>query len=168
MEAPTTSAPPKQPTANDIGTLQFVYGLELAMNTLYLKAASKVDKDTKPVIEMFGAHHLAYAQSIAGLLGRNAPTEMNKSFFAAFSSAAANGSGKEIAATLLTLENTMMKTHNGVLSVLAGTDGAKLVASIIAVQARHAAVLAGLAGKTDLDSLLDNPAEALSPETYRA
>jgi len=36
------------------------------------------------------------------------------------------------------------------------------------VQARHAAVLAGLAGKTDLESLLDNPAEALSPETYRA
>jgi hypothetical protein len=55
-----------------------------------------------------------------------------------------------------------------VLGSLKGTNGAELIASIIAIEARHATVLGALAGKKGLDDLLTNSAEALSPETYPA
>jgi starch phosphorylase len=58
--------------------------------------------------------------------------------------------------------------HLGVLGTITGTDGAQLIASIIPVQGRHAAVLAGFAGKKGLGDILDNEAEPLDTKTYPA
>ena len=168
MSAPTTTAPPKQPTKSDIAILQFAHGIELAMNALYTKASAAAGKDLKIVLDLFGGHHLAYAQSLAGLLGRSAPTTQNASFYTAFLSAASSGSDAELAGTFLSLENSLVKTHLGVLGTITGTDGAQLVASIISVQGRHAAVLASLAGKKGLGDILDNAAEPLDSKTYPA
>ena len=168
MDAPTTTAPPKQPTKSDIAILQFAHGIELAMNVLYTKASAAAGKDLKIVLDLFGGHHLAYAQSLAGLLGRSAPTTQNASFYTAFLSAASSGSDAELAGTFLSLENSLVKTHLGVLGTITGTDGAQLVASIISVQGRHAAVLASLAGKKGLGDILDNAAEPLDSKTYPA
>jgi hypothetical protein len=55
-----------------------------------------------------------------------------------------------------------------VLGTITGTDGAQLIASIISVQGRHAAVLASLAGKKGLGDILDNAAEPLDSKTYPA
>ena len=156
MSAPTTTAPPKQPTKSDIAVLQFAHGIELAMTALYTKASAAAGKDLKVVLDLFGGHHLAYAQTLAGLLGRSAATTQNASFYTAFLSAASSGSDAEIAGTFLSLENSLVKTHLGVLGTITGTDGAKLVASIISVQGRNAAVLASLAGKNGLGDILDN------------
>ena len=168
MDAPTTTAPPKQPTKSDIAILQFAHGIELAMNALYRKASAAAGKDLKIVLDLFGGHHLAYAQSLAGLLGRSAPTTQNASFYTAFLSAASSGSDAELAGTFLSLENSLVKTHLGVLGTITGTDGAQLIASIISVQGRHAAVLASLAGKKGLGDILDNAAEPLDSKTYPA
>ena len=168
MSAPTTTAPPKQPTKSDIAILQFAHGIELAMNALYTKASAAAGKDLKIVLDLFGGHHLAYAQSWAGLLGRSAATTQNASFYTAFLSAASSGSDAELAGTFLSLENSLVKTHLGVLGTITGTDGAQLIASIISVQGRHAAVLASLAGKKGLGDILDNAAEPLDSKTYPA
>ena len=168
MSAPTTTAPPKQPTKSYIAVLQFAHGIELAMTALYTKASAAAGKDLKVVLDLFGGHHLAYAQTLAGLLGRSAATTQNASFYTAFLSAASSGSDAEIAGTFLSLENSLVKTHLGVLGTITGTDGAQLVASIISVQGRHAAVLASLAGKNGLGDILDNAAEPLDSKTYPA
>ena len=168
MSAPTTTAPPKQPTKSDIAILQFAHGIELAMTALYTKASAAAGKDLKAVLDLFGGHHLAYAQSLAGLLGRSAATSQNASFYTAFLSAASSGSDAELAGTFLSLENSLVKTHLGVLGTITGTDGAQLIASIISVQGRHAAVLASLAGKKGLGDILDNAAEPLDSKTYPA
>ncbi|MEI8321981.1 MAG: ferritin-like domain-containing protein [Actinomycetes bacterium] len=168
MDAPTTTAPPQQPTKSDIAVLQFAQGIELAMTALYTKASAAAGKDLKTVCTMFGEHHLAYAQSIAGLLGRSAISAQNASFYAAFIAAAASGSDAELAGTFLSLENSLVKTHLGVLGTITGTDGAQLVASIISTQGRHAAVLAGFAGKKGLGDILDNAAEPFDTKTYPA
>ena len=168
MSAPTTTAPPKQPTKSDIAILQFAHGIELAMTALYTKASAAAGKDLKVVLDLFGGHHLAYAQSLAGLLGRSAATSQNASFYTAFLSAASSGSDAELAGTFLSLENSLVKTHLGVLGTITGTDGAQLIASIISVQGRHAAVLASLAGEKGLGDILDNAAEPLDSKTYPA
>ena len=168
MSAPTTTAPPKQPTKSDIAILQFAHGIELAMTALYTKASAAAGKELTVVLDLFGGHHLAYAQSLAGLLGRSAATTQNASFYTAFLSAASSGSDAELAGTFLSLENSLVKTHLGVLGTITGTDGAQLIASIISVQGRHAAVLASLAGKKGLGDILDNAAEPLDSKTYPA
>jgi hypothetical protein len=101
-------------------------------------------------------------------LGRSAATTQNASFYTAFLSAASSGSDAELAGTFLSLENSLVKTHLGVLGTITGTDGAQLIASIISVQGRHAAVLASLAGKKGLGDILDNAAEPLDSKTYPA
>jgi hypothetical protein len=138
------------------------------MTALYTKASAAAGKDLKVVLDLFGGHHLAYAQTLAGLLGRSAATTQNASFYTAFLSAASSGSDAEIAGTFLSLENSLVKTHLGVLGTITGTDGAQLIASIISVQGRHAAVLASLAGKKGLGDILDNAAEPLDSKTYPA
>ncbi len=168
VSAPTTTAPPKQPTKSDIAILQFAHGIELAMTALYAKASAAAGKDLKTVFDLFGGHHLAQAQSLAGLLGRSSATTQNASFYTAFVTAASSGSDTELAGTFLSLENSLVKTHLGVLGTITGTDGAQLVASIIPVQGRHAAVLAGFAGKKGLGDILDNEAEPLDTKTYPA
>jgi hypothetical protein len=62
------------------------------------------------------------------------------------------------------LESVAVATHTELLGLLEGVDGAKLVASVLAVEARHCTVLADLSGNgDDLDALLDNSAEPLLP-----
>lgn len=169
MSAPTTTAPPKQPTKSDIALLHFAHGIELAMTALYAKASTAAaGKDLKTVFDMFGQHHLAHAQSLAGLLGRSSATTQNAGFYTAFVTAASSGSDTELAGTFLSLENSLVKTHLGVLGIITGTDGAQLVASIISVQGRHAAVLASFARKKDLGDILDNAAEPFDTKTYPA
>ena len=169
MADTSTTAPPKQPTAADAALLSYALGLEFAMVDIYARAAAGAKDDMKAVAELFGAHHRAAAQSLTGLLGRKAPTSRNEKFFAEQSTKAAGGTTKEAAAHLAGLENAMVATHLKVLGTLRGIDGAALVASIIPIEARQAAVLVGLSGSTELDDIMALDTEtAIDPETYPA
>jgi Ferritin-like domain len=165
----STTAPPKQPTAADAALLSYALGLEFAMVDIYARAAAGAKDELKSVAELFGAHHRAAAQSLTGLLGRKAPTGRNEAFYAEQSKAASGGTAKDTAAHMAGLENAMVATHLKVLSTLRGIDGAALVASIIPIEARQAAVLVGLSGATALDDIMALDAEAaIDPETYPA
>ncbi len=169
MADTSTTAPPKQPTAADAALLSYALGLEFAMVDIYARATSGAKDDLKAVAELFGAHHRAAAQSLTGLLGRKAPTGRNEKFYAEQSKKASGGAVEETAAHLAGLENAMVATHLKVLGALRGTDGAALVASIIPIEARQAAVLVGLSGSTALDDIMALDAEAaIDPETYPA
>ena len=169
MADTSTTAPPKQPTAADAALLSYALGLEFAMVDIYARATSGAKDDLKAVAELFGAHHRAAAQSLTGLLGRKAPTGRHEKFYAEQSKKASGGAVEETAAHLAGLENAMVSTHLKVLGALRGTDGAALVASIIPIEARQAAVLVGLSGSTALDDIMTLDAEAaIDPETYPA
>jgi hypothetical protein len=56
----------------------------------------------------------------------------------------------------------MVATHTDILSSLQGMDGATLVASIITVEARHAAVFGNLP-TANLSSELNSAATSLAP-----
>lgn len=169
MADTSTTAPPKQPTAADVALLSYALGLEFAMVDIYARAAAGAKDDLKAVAQLFGAHHRAAAQSLTGLLGRKSPTTRNAKFYDEQSTKASGGTAKEVAAHLAGLENAMVATHLKVLGTLRGIDGASLVASIIPIEARQAAVLVGLSGSTELDDIMALDAEAaIDPETYPA
>ena len=169
MADTTTTAPPKQPTSADVALLSFGLGLEFAMIDLYTRAANASKDEMKTIAELFGAHHRAAAQSLTGLLGRKAPTARNEKFYAAQSAKAGEGSAKELATHMASLENALVVTHINVLSQLRGIDGASLVASIIPIEARQAAVLVQMSGSSSLDDIMALDAEAsIDPETYPA
>jgi hypothetical protein len=139
------------------------------MVDIYARVAAAAKDDLTSVTELFGAHHRAAAQSLVGLLGRKAATDRNEKFFAEQVAKAPDGTARDTAAHLAGLENAMVATHLRALGTLRGIDGAALVASIIPIEARQAAVLVGLSGSTALDDIMAlDAAAAIDPETYPA
>jgi hypothetical protein len=156
------AAPPTRPTSGDVALLVFAQAAEFAVHDLYMTALERggFAEDESAMIAMFGEHHLAYAQAIGGLLGADAPNERNEDLYQQFAGSLSGGSASS--RILQTLENTLATTHTDVLSRLEGTDGANLVASIITVEARHAATF-GTLPSLSLTSALDNAALSLTP-----
>jgi hypothetical protein len=68
---------------------------------------------------------------------------------------------------LQSIENTMVATHTDILSSLEGLDGATLVASIITVEARQAAVF-GTLPNLNLSDALNSAASSLAPNAAPA
>jgi len=157
----TTTAPPKQPTSGDVALLSTAIGLELAMIDLYGRAAAASSGQMKTIANLFGENHRAAAQALSGLVGRKAPTGRDANFYSENSAAAGESDAKKLAEAMAGLENSLVATHISVLGKLQGVDGANLVASIIPTEARQAAVLVGLSGKTSLDDILAFDPEAV-------
>jgi hypothetical protein len=132
----------------------------MAVHALYQNAIDKAGfaGDELATITLFAEHHLAYAQAIGGLLGSAAPFERNESIYRQF--VGPTSSYATAGRTLQALENTLAATHTDILSRLEGTEGARLVASIITVEARHAAVF-GVLPTMSLSSALVNDASSL-------
>jgi Ferritin-like domain len=160
----TTSAPPKRPGSDDVTLLGFAQSVELAARDLYdvALASGDFDANARAVIATIRESHDAYAASLSGMLGREAPqvadsvVEDLKSTF--------GGDGSSVLDAAYGLESTAVATHTEILGKLQGTDGASLLASILIVEARHGTVLAHLNGATSLDDLLVNTeADALTP-----
>ena len=146
----------------DKALLVVAQSAELAVHDLYLNAIAKAgfSGDELATMQLFADHHLAYAQAIGGLLGSDAPFERDDAIYQQF--VGTTSSGATAARTLQTLENTLAATHTDILSRIEGTNGAELVASIIVVEARHAAVF-GTLPTISLTSALDNTAQSLLP-----
>ncbi|HEY0518008.1 MAG TPA: ferritin-like domain-containing protein [Ilumatobacteraceae bacterium] len=160
----TTTAPPTRPTADDVTLLGFAQSVELAARDLYDVAlgTKAFDDNTRAVIAAIREAHDAYATSLSGLLGRQAPQKadaMGQDLASTFS-----GAEDTILASAANLESTAVATHLEILGKLKGTDGAGLLASILIVEGRHGTVLNYLNGATSLDDLLvANEADALVP-----
>jgi hypothetical protein len=148
--APTT-APPKRPTAADVELLAAAQTLEWAAAELYngSTGSAVLDESQAAVIAVIAEHHEAYAQALSALLGRDAPNVAAPELLERADDFTADpiGEGYE-------LESALVATHTEVIGALQGTDAAALIASIIAVEARHGTVLADLAGSAELGDLL--------------
>lgn len=160
--APLRSAPSERPNAADSELLAFAQGAELAVHDLYTAAidSGRFTGDELTMLEQFAAHHLAYAQSINGLIGKDATNSRNQGVYSAYIGQMSSGTTAYRA--LQTLENTLVATHTDVLSSLENHDAATLVASIITVEARHAAVF-GVLPTMNVASALDNTASSIAP-----
>lgn len=163
--APT--APTKMPTTADKQLLDFALSAELSVHDLYLKAidSGMLSADEKLMMQMFSEHHKAYAQSLNGLLGKEASNTRNEALFSTY--AGQLTSAQAMSRVLQSVENTMVATHTDILSSLQGLDGATLVASIITVEARHAAVF-GTLPNLSLSSALNSAASSLAPNAAPA
>ena len=163
--APT--APPKMPTTADKQLLDFALSAELSVHDLYLKAidSGMLSADEKLMMQMFSDHHKAYAQSLNGLLGKAASNTRNEALFSTY--AGQLTSAQAMSRVLQSVENTMVATHTDILSSLQGLDGATLVASLITVEARHAAVF-GTLPNLSLSSALSSTASSLAPNAAPA
>ena len=164
--ATTTMAPPQRPTPEDVTLLRFAQQVEATAVALYneaLKVTGWSDEQAL-VVKFIRDAHLAYAQSLSGLLGRDAPNSISQEVFAT-NKAAFSGAIDEVLASAGALESTAVATHGDVIAKLVGTDAASLIASIQINEARYCTVLANLAGETDLTVLLvDEEAASLVGE----
>ena len=165
--AAVPTAPPKMPTTADKQLLDFALSAELSVHDLYLKAidSGMLSADEKLMMQMFSEHHKAYAQSLNGLLGKAASNTRNEALFSTY--AGQLTSAQAMSRVLQSVENTMIATHTDILSSLQGLDGATLVASIITVEARHAAVF-GTLPNLSLSSALNSAASSLAPNAAPA
>lgn len=160
----TTTTPPKRPSGDDVALLGFSQSVELAARNLYdvALAANAFDDNQRAVLATIRESHDAYAASLSGMLGRNAPQVVNPAFDDVRSTF--TGDVASVLQAAYGLESTAVATHTAILGELQGTDGALLIASILIVEARHGTVLAYLAGATSLDDLLvKTEADALMP-----
>jgi hypothetical protein len=163
MMIPSATTPP---STADVALLAFGNGAELAARDLYAVAAglSAFSDEEKTVLVGFHDHHRAAAQALAGLVGSDAPNVREDAVYNAFRSRLEGSDKSAIYDALRELENTLVATHTSLVGTLDGTAGSALVASIITTQARHAAILALVAGRALNDALV-NSATALTPGT---
>ena len=160
MQSKTVSAgataPPLQPTAQDKETLNIALGVELAIRDLYadIVAAGNLSDEESPVVLLIHSHHVAYAQSLGGLLGRAAINKRNDATYAEFSGNL-KGTFASIASQLVAIENGAVTRHIDSLNQLEGLNGSTLIASIISIESRHAAAL-GSVTKKPLNAIIEN------------
>jgi len=138
--ATTTTAPPSR-DRNDISIINAALLRESQLVATYKAAVGALtDKDDIAGITLIHDHHLAYVQALAGFLGTDADKPSSTPL------ASPTGSFSAIATQLAALENATIDIHVNSLSRIAGLDASKLIASIITVEARHAAALAVVSG----------------------
>lgn len=152
------------PTPADLTLLAFANEAELAARDLLAIAAaqSAFSADEQAMLVTLHDHHLAAAQAINGLIGAKASNQRAASVFDSFASRVRGSNAGTIYDAIRELENTLVSTHLSLVGSLEGTEGAALVASILSVQARRAATLALLAGRS-FTIALANDALPLSP-----
>lgn len=160
MQSKTVSAgataPPLQPTSQDKETLNIALGVELAIRDLYadIVSAGNLSDEESPVVLLIHSHHVAYAQSLGGLLGRAAINKRNDATYAQFSDNL-KGTFASIASQLVAIENGAVTRHINSLNQLEGLNGSTLIASIISIESRHAAALASVT-KKPLNAIIEN------------
>jgi hypothetical protein len=151
----TTTASPQRPTSDDVALLSFAQTVEATAVALYNEALKVIgwSEEQTLVVTFIRDAHLAYAQALSGLLGREAPNAISQEIFDAQKSGF-SGAVDAVLASAGALESTAVATHGDVIAKLVGTDGAGLIASIQMNEARYCTVLADLAEETDPTVLL--------------
>lgn len=152
--------PPRQPTEADLVLLGTAQSAELTVRDLYgaALAAGGFSDVQQSVLELFHDHHTAYVQTLNGLLGKFATNKLNETLFASFSDQVQ--SVATALPALQSLENILVATHTDIVGSLVGLDGTNLMASILMVEARHAAVF-GSAPEMNIEAALNDVAESL-------
>lgn len=147
-------------TNDELVLLAFAISLELAARDLYDEAiGAGADDDLWRTLR---EQHEAYAHRLAGITGISADQRNDDTFEAwqgAFATAEPVDAGYD-------LESALGATHTELLGSVEQVDAAEAIASFIALEARHATILAIRGGRgDDLNALFLNTASPLAPET---
>ncbi len=149
-------------SAADLALLAFAQSLELSARDLY--AAAIAAGADEPVFGVLADQHQAYAQGIAAFTGIPADTR-NDQLYDELEPAFAAADRTAVATAGYDIESAAVATHTELLAKLVNVDAAKLIASMLAMEARHCSVLADLSGRSDdLNVLLVNTADPILPE----
>ncbi|HEY5663646.1 MAG TPA: ferritin-like domain-containing protein [Ilumatobacter sp.] len=143
---------------DDIALADFAISLELTARDLYDAAIAAGASGV--VWTVMREQHESYAQRLSGIVGSPADARNDAVYDALVDSfrGPTSRAGFE-------LENTAAATHVELIGAVGDRDLAAAMASIAAMESRHATVLADLAGiGDDLDALFLNNAAPLSPE----
>lgn len=162
LNGQSVAAAPDRPTDADRTMLTEALRLELAASALYQSAAAELSDDDVAAFAMVLAdQHQAYADAISGSIGASS-TGPNEAIVESLGADFATSDSQSFGNAGRSLENTAAATHTELLGAYESLDAIELTASIITVQARHAAVLTSLAGfASNLDEMLGNSAVAL-------
>jgi len=145
---------------SDIKLLAFAQTLELTTRDIYAAVLTRksLSDDESGLLEQFHAHHVAYEQTLNGLLSKNALNKRDEAIYESFN--AKLSEVQNIWVALLEIENIMIASHTKAIETIESAKVAALVASIITVEARHAAILASQT-TTNISTALDNNTSAL-------
>ena len=138
-----TGAPHRDPADN--ATLNAGLERETRMAATYrIALAATSNKDDKAALSLLLDHHVAYAQALHGYLATKVVPPNTAPL------ANPSGSFPQIAVQMATLEEQTTTIHIDSLAVIKGLDASTLIASIVTVEARHAAALTLVAGATPI------------------
>ena len=145
---------------SDTKLLAFAQTLELTTRDIYATVLTRksLSDDESALLEQFHAHHVAYEQTLNGLLSKNALNKPDEAIYESFK--AKLSEAQNIWVALLEIENIMIASHTKAIETIESAKVAALVASIITVEARHAAILASQT-TTNISTALDNNTSAL-------
>ncbi len=145
---------------SDTKLLAFAQTLEITTRDIYAAVVSRksLSDEENELLEQFHAHHVAYEQALNGLLSKNAANKRDDAIYASFDAKLSEAQNIWIA--LLEIENTMISSHTKAIETIESAKVAALIASIITVEARHAAILASQT-TTNISTALDNNTSAL-------
>jgi hypothetical protein len=154
--ATTTTAPPLRPTDADVEMLAALQRLELTAAELYSDAIAAVKWDDAQAIAVTTIRqaHVAFANSIGGLLGKVAPDAISESLHSQLKAGFNSSNADTVLNAAYDLESGAVAAYAEAISSLKGVNGAALAASIQISEARHCTVLADMSGSTDLAQLL--------------
>ena len=153
------AATPAGLSDDDLATADAAIALELAARDLYDAAiAAGAGADVWTAMR---EQHESYAQRLAGITGISATISDQATI-----DQLADGFGSsDPAAAAFDLENDIAATHLELLGQVDDLGIAMAMASFVAMESRHATVLATLSGQgDDFDALFVNPAAALETE----
>lgn len=141
-------------SADDRALMSAAVAIELAARDLYDEAIAAGAGDD--LWQVLREQHESYGQRLSGIAGISANTRDDAVFDALQSSFATS----DPAVAAFELESAAAATHLELLRRVTDTNSAGAIASIAAMESRHAAITGRLAGQPD-DSLFTNAASPI-------
>jgi len=147
-------------SATDTKLLGFAQTLELTARDLYqfVVGRKSLSEDERQILTQFHSHHVAYEQTLNGLLGKNSVSKRNDSLYTGFLQKLSET--PNVWTALLQIENALVTTHTKSIESIESAKVSALIASIVTIEARHAAILATMTS-TNLSLALDNSESVL-------
>jgi len=130
--------------ASDNAAVNACLDRESRMVATYRKAIVGLTGNDLVAMTLILDHHIAYSQALTGYLAVDVATPSNAPL------ASPTGSVAAIARQLATLEDQTATIHTNIIGTIKGIDAATLIASIVTVEARHAAALELIAGASPI------------------
>ena len=138
---------PPQRDAADNDALNASLERESRMVATYRKAIGGLTENDLIAMTLILDHHVAYAQALTGYLAVDVVNPSSAPL------ASPTGSVTSIARQLATLEDQTATIHTNIIGTIKGIDAAMLLASIVTVEARHAAALELIAGSSPIAAI---------------